>query len=84
MTLFDLILLFQVVLSTGVTVSGGVTFNPTVDIAATACGTTAQAAWADHAIPTGFYTPFDVAASSTQSGDGCAQSSILQPAVSLP
>lgn len=84
LTLFDIVLLFQVALSGGVTVSGGVDFAPTTDIAATPCSTTADTAWTDHSIPTGFYTPFDVAASATQSGDGCAQSSKLQPSVSLP
>lgn len=81
MTLFDLILLLQVVLSGGATPQGGASFDLTVDIAATACGTTAQAAWDGFGMP---FDPYEVAASDTQSADGCAQSSQLYPTVSLP
>lgn len=82
MTLFDLILLLQVVLSGGVTPSGGVSIGAVaVDVTATACATTAQAAWDGFGMP---FDPYEVAATDTQSADGCAQSSHLYPTVSLP
>ena len=84
MTLFDLILLMQLILARPATISGPlvVTVGATVvSLDATSCATTAQAAWDDHAIA---FDPYEVTATNTQSGDGCAQSSALSPSVSLP
>ncbi len=82
MTLFEIILLFQIALSGGARIDGGVILAPQVSLAAD-CATETAAQWStaygDQQQP-----PYGVTAADTQFGDACMSAGAISPTPTIP